>query len=62
MRWETDFYVDLAYKHGYVVVMITPLAQDTASPRTLAQRNKHNVSADIIKSRLSVSGSYAILL
>ncbi|KAF6041623.1 CNP [Bugula neritina] len=62
MRWETDFYVDLAYKHGYVVVMITPLAQDTASPRTLAQRNKHKSLLILLKSVICISVYSAFIL
>lgn len=56
-RWETDFYVKLASRCGYVVVMITPRAQYTTPVKTLALRNTHEVGIDVIRQKLEVSSS-----
>ena len=52
--WETKHYVDLARTYGYIVVMITPNGHFTTAAETLAKRNKHGVSTDVIRKKLQV--------
>ncbi|XP_067932550.1 2',3'-cyclic-nucleotide 3'-phosphodiesterase-like [Watersipora subatra] len=56
--WETKAYIQLAKTYGYVVIMLVPLAQHTASPQTLAQRNSHGVDAETIQQKLHMFEEY----
>ncbi|XP_064598040.1 2',3'-cyclic-nucleotide 3'-phosphodiesterase-like [Liolophura sinensis] len=54
MRWEMKAYLELAVKHNYVVIMVTPKTSWRWNPEELARRNKHGVTVEILQKKVTM--------
>ncbi|PAA93764.1 hypothetical protein BOX15_Mlig005619g1, partial [Macrostomum lignano] len=52
-RWEFQFYVDLATRFGYVLLLVVPKTPWRFDAQQLANRTLHSVPLEIIEQRLS---------
>ncbi|ELT88772.1 hypothetical protein CAPTEDRAFT_146466 [Capitella teleta] len=51
-RWEMKPYLDLASRHGYVVITVQPQTEWRFHPEMLSKLNKHKVPEDAIRGKL----------
>ena len=53
-RWEMTYYLDLAFRTNYVVVLVEPQTPWKFDAKELATRNKHGVSEDILQFKVQL--------
>ena len=51
-RWELRFYVGIAAKHNYTVILVMPQTWWRFDAAELAKRNKHNVPESVLLTKL----------
>ena len=51
-RWEMKHYLDVAAKHSYTVIVVTPKTAWYLDPEVLAKKNKHGVNATKLKQKV----------